>query len=95
MDYRLAGWLCPGRKIAALTKKLNEPKLFQGLAGVLNPLTVSENHVTIDPRHVFAFVRQMSQGYIEQTLLLPEDVAIIDLYENLSVVPFEFELPCS
>jgi hypothetical protein len=79
-------------EIMDLRKQLNKRESFKQRLSSFNPIGRVEENITIEPRHLTATRRQGLQGYVEQTLLLPQDVCAMSLNENLRVAWLQLEI---
>jgi len=72
---------------------LNERASLKEGYRFFRPRRVLEHDIGIQPSHVTAFTGEVAQRNVEETFLLPHDVAITDSDENFSIIVFQFEVP--
>ena len=68
------------------SEALNQRMLVEGLIQFGDPSRVGKNEVIIDPDDVLGLFGNTAKRNIEQALLLPHDIALVDDDEKLPTV---------
>src|SRR5262245_22141159 len=75
----------------ALLKEVYEHQLIEGQARPLGPVIAVEDHVAVHPDDSVAVTGDRLQGDVEQTFLLPHDIAAGELHEDVRITRLELK----
>src|SRR3990172_4507603 len=67
-------------------------KLTERLAGAFHPIIAAENHIAVQPRDLVTVLGNPLQRDVQQTLLLPHDIAAVNLHEDVRILLAELKL---
>src|SRR3990172_4632832 len=71
---------------------MQQRKLTERLAGAFHPIIAAENHIAVQPRDLVAALGDPLQRDVQQTLLLPHDIAAVYLHEDVRIPLAELKL---
>ena len=82
-----------GWKIHALVKEVHQGECIERMARPLRPVVAGEDDVAVQPGDLVTGVGDLLQRDVEQTLLLPHNVAPVKLHEHVGIALAELKGP--
>ena len=69
-----------------VAERLDQREALEKRVDTLRPVLRREDNVAVQPHDLAAAGREAAESHVEQPLLLPHDVPVADLDENVRVI---------